>query len=210
MDETEQLKRTPAMRFVIVAILFVAATSANAQMYRWTDERGRAHFTDMPPPNSAKNVQNIQSVPPTGTPTEPFILQQLRNNYPVTFYSAPHCEPCGEARKLLNARGIPFKEVSVVSPAQFEELKATVGSNAIPALVVGSEVQKGFGETAYHSLLDIAGYPKTGVLPVGNQTEPKPVEPKVVGRAPEPPRAMGPYAPRRGPPTPTQQINPGR
>jgi hypothetical protein len=65
-------------------------------------------------------------------------------------------------------------------------------------------VQKGFEEGAYHGLLDIAGYPKTGEAPARSQAEPKPV-PAPAAAAPEetqpkPDEAAeapsgGPYAP---------------
>jgi hypothetical protein len=53
-----------------------------------------------------------------------------------------------------------FKEVSVSTEQQIEDLKKAVGANAVPSLIVGSQVQQGFDEAAYHSALDIAGYPK--------------------------------------------------
>jgi len=42
-----------------LAVLLCAAASAALaqQLYRWTDEKGRVHITDTPPPASARNVQ---------------------------------------------------------------------------------------------------------------------------------------------------------
>src|SRR2546423_12688051 len=103
-----------AMRLITGIMLCAAATAAFAQAYRWTDEAGRTHFSDSPPPPNAKNVQKRGT---TGGPAakdgaapagpEPFVLQQARKDYPVTLYTTPGCEACGEARKLLNARGVP-------------------------------------------------------------------------------------------------------
>ncbi len=184
----------------LVFIVFFAVTAAQAQMYRWTDEKGRVHITDTPPPPGAKGVQRKSSG--SGGPAgenEPYALQVARQKNPVTLYTTPSCEACGEARKLLNARGIPFKEVSVDSAKDLEELKKVVGSNSVPALVVGEAVQKGFEAGAYHAALDAAGYPRQGMLRPRAQAEPKPSESQAEKPAapPEEEAPRGPYAPKR-------------
>jgi len=112
---------------------------------------------------------------------------------PVTLYTAPDCDPCSDARKLLNARGIPFKEVSVTEK-EVNDLVKLSGSASVPVIVVGSATQKGFEESAFHRLLDDAGYPKMGMLVPRSQQAPKPGAQDAAKPAPEePPR--GPYAP---------------
>ena len=190
------------MRTVLLTVLCAAAfaAAAQAQMYRWTDDKGRVHVTDALPPASAKNVQKLggatQAEDAPAADAEPYALQLARKSFPVTLYTTPGCEACGEARKLLNARGIPFKEMSVTEESQIEELKKTVGSASVPAMIVGATVQKGFEEGTYQRTLDAAGYPKTGALPPRNQEEPARAQPGVeVKPAPEAERPTGPYAP---------------
>ena len=45
------------MRVLIAFSLLAVALTAQAQLYRWTDESGKVHYTDTPPPASAKNVE---------------------------------------------------------------------------------------------------------------------------------------------------------
>ena len=191
------------MRSVIFAVLLGAACAASAQMYRWTDDRGRVHVTDTPPPPSATAVQRKSfsggGTDASDTAGQPYALQLAAKSFPVTLYTAKDCEPCGAARNLLNARGVPFREVLVVDEPQQAELKKVVGALAVPSVTVGSNVQKGFEESAYHSLLDIAGYPKAGILAPRNQAEPKPEPAPGVAEA-KPAEdadatASGPYAP---------------
>lgn len=196
------------MRIVMAAALMIAATSAAAQMYRWTDPSGRVHFTDTPPPGAARNVQKRPAAAggsdPSAGSNEPYALQMARKNSPVKLYSAPGCgAACDEARKLLNTRGVPFAEVSVASEAQIKELKELVGSPSVPALVVGDNVRKGFEEGAYHAALDAGGYPRTGILRPRNQGEPQqppPAEGNAQAQGEEPaeetPARRGPYSPR--------------
>lgn len=156
------------MHYLIAAVLVAVPLSASAQLYRWTDPSGRVHFTDTPPPANARNVQKRKGGPgksTTGTPNEPYAVQQARKTSPVTLYTAPGCEPCASARKLLNDRGVPFKEVSVIDEAGAEALKKAVSGGTVPAIVVGASSQMGFEQGVYNSLLDAAGYPKAGILP---------------------------------------------
>ncbi|MFN2348328.1 MAG: DUF4124 domain-containing protein [Thioalkalivibrio sp.] len=41
----------------LAALLVV--TSAQAQMYRWTDEQGRTHYSDSPPPEAARQERRV-------------------------------------------------------------------------------------------------------------------------------------------------------
>ncbi len=194
------------MRSVILAVLLGATFAASAQMYRWTDAQGRVHVTDTPPPPSAKAVQR-KSFSGGGTASaetagQPYALQVAAKSFPVTLYTAKDCEPCAEARRLLNSRGVPFREVLVVDEQQQAELKKVAGALAVPSVTVGSNLQKGFEESAYHSLLDIAGYPKAGILAARNQAEPKPAPPVAAAADDaaatpdeEAPAGSGPYAP---------------
>ena len=191
------------VRSVIFAALFGAACAASAQqLYRWTDESGRVYVTDTPPPRTAKDLQKLPASAPGAAPADtaslPYAVQLAAKESPVTLYTAPDCEPCGAARSLLNARGVPFREVLVADESQQEELRKVAGALAVPSISVGGSVQKGFEEGAYHALLDIAGYPKTGEAPPRSQAEPKPAPPPEAKQQPseeaEAPFS-GPYAP---------------
>ncbi|OGA65165.1 MAG: hypothetical protein A3G81_18715 [Betaproteobacteria bacterium RIFCSPLOWO2_12_FULL_65_14] len=157
-----------ACTIAAAAVALLAAGAASAQLYRWTDPSGRVHFTDTPPPPNARNVQKKQIAPAPSQPSkpaEPYVLQQARRNAPVTLYTGPGCDPCAAARKLLNDRGVPFKEVSVADEASASALQKAVGGGIVPAIIVGERSQMGFEQGTYHGLLDAAGYPKTGILP---------------------------------------------
>jgi hypothetical protein len=96
------------MRSVIFAVLLGAACAASAQMYRWTDDKGRVHVTDTPPPPSAKAVQKKSfsggGTAAADTAAQPYALQLAAKSFPVTLYTSKDCDPCGAARNLLNSR----------------------------------------------------------------------------------------------------------
>jgi glutaredoxin len=167
----------------------VAGAAVAQQLYRWTDENGRTHVTDTPPPPAAKSVRKVK---PQAGPAEgmPYVLQQAVNAFPVTLYTSPDCaEPCGLARAHLGKRGVPFTEVQIREGV--DELKRVAGASEVPAIKVGGKVLSGFERGAYDGLLDSAGYPRAGVL--------KPAAPEATsqGEPAKPPAAStkGPYAP---------------
>jgi glutaredoxin len=190
-------------RLLVAMLCAAGAASALAQqLYRWTDEQGRTHITDTPPPTSAKGVQKkAATTAPAGSEQVPFELAQAMKDFPVTLYTAPNCkQPCERARGALNRRGVPFKEVQVGEEGATDELVRLTGGREVPALVVGRSVQKGFEQAAFDALLDAARYPAAGILPARNQGAPKPPEPKPQAEAKPPAeeevKPAGPYAPR--------------
>ena len=216
------------MRILLAFSLCAFAVGAGAQMYRWTDAQGRVHITDTPPPASAKSAakktgasagtpsyspEAAPSSQPRSTGQEPFAIQQAKAKYPVTLYTIPSCEGCDAARNLLNTRGVPFKEISLIDAATTNEFKKTVGADALPTMLVGSLQQTGFEPATYNRLLDDAGYPAAGIVPPRNQSAPTAAaapaskagtpqaKPAAQGEQAEQP-ALGPYSPGAPPPPP--------
>lgn len=138
----------------------LCASAALAQQYRWIDEQGRVHYTDTPPPATAKNVEkkNLKRNA-AGGQDDPQLAKAAKDS-PVTLYSHPDCKaPCDTARAILAKRAIPFQEVSVVDQERYDELKRLSGDAQVPVLVVGKRVERAPIEAAYNEALDQAGYP---------------------------------------------------
>jgi glutaredoxin len=192
-------------RAPIAILLATAAFAASAQLYRWTDEKGRVHITDTPPPGSAKPVQKKSAGTTSAVESQqPFELTQAMRDFPVTLYTSPNCKvPCASAREALNKRAVPFKEVQVWNNETNDELKRVSGGNDVPTLVVGRSVHRGFEQGAYDALLDSARYPRAGLLRPRAQAAPAAPEgydsPANSGKTEteaETPAPTGPYAPR--------------
>jgi glutaredoxin len=145
---------------LVVAALFFAC-AAFAQQYRWVDDQGRVHYTDTPPPPSAKGIEKKNLKGNAVGEQQNTQLAKALKAAPVTLYSHPDCKaPCDTAREILGKRGIPFREVSVVDQARYEELKKLTGEGQVPVLVIGKRVESSPSESAYNQALDEAGYPR--------------------------------------------------
>jgi len=159
------------LQFVLPVALLCAGADAQAQQYRWVDDQGRPQYSDTPPAK-AKAVKKTEVKAPSQpeAPAVPYEVQRALKDFPVTLYTAPSCnEPCEMARAALNKRGIPFKEIPVVTVETLAEVKALAGAEAVPVLVVGRSVLNAYEPSRYDSLLDSAGYPKEGAVPARSQ-----------------------------------------
>jgi glutaredoxin len=167
------------LRAFLLVLLGAAAAvpgAANAQQYRWVDEKGRPQFGDVVPPG-ARQVRKADAPGTAAAKPEPsalpFELAALQKNFPVTLYTAPICKAlCDSARGALNKRGIPFSEVQVWNTETLEQLKKATGTDSVPGLVVGRSAQSGFEQGRYDALLDSAGYPPAGAFPARSQAAP--------------------------------------
>ena len=156
------------MRVLIAFSLLAFALTAAAQLYRWTDDSGKVHYTDTPPPANAKNVQNKVTARSSDseaavTAQQPYALQQAIKNFPVTIFTSKDCgDPCKKGLTYLKSRGVPFTEKLVAKQDEIDELVKLAGAPRVPVLMVGIAVQKEYEEQAWREALDTAGYPKTG------------------------------------------------
>ena len=167
------------MHILIVLPLLLAGATSAAEMFRWVDADGKVHYTDAPPPPTAKNVQqkNLGDKPGGGAQM-PFVLQQAAKNFPVTLYSSACGDPCTSAKALLGKRGIPFTEKNPEkNAADSEALKKLIGGPVVPVLIIGADVLKGFDESRWNSALDLVGYPRESQLPKSTVSPTAPTPP---------------------------------
>ena len=168
--------------FVLFALL--ASQAALAQQYRWVDENGGVHYTDTPPPPTAKSGERKKLKGNAVGSQTSYELEQALKTAPVTLYSHPECKDlCQLARDVLNKRGVPFTEVSATDEAKLEQLRRVSGSTRVPVLVVGGQVETSVSADAYSQALDLAGYPRPGVVPARKQAAP--AEPPKAGSSAE-------------------------
>lgn len=153
-------------------MLLLSALTCAQTTYRWQDASGKTVFSDQPPPAGAKQVTRIGGEARSDSQAIPYATRQAAEKYPVVLYTAASCtELCASARNFLNERSIPYAEKVVGSEEESAELGKILGSAAsVPSIVVGRQSVRGFEAGAWSSLLDLAGYPKTGARPGGKTT----------------------------------------
>ena len=67
----------------------------------------------------------------------------------ITIYSSDSCTYCLRAKKLLENKGIKYKEVNLDhAPGQREEISKKTGMKTIPQIFIGEDCIGGFTELA--------------------------------------------------------------
>jgi hypothetical protein len=152
---------------ILLMVLMSSALLAQAETYKWVDADGKVHYSDQPPPPSARKSERKRlGDKPVDVPM-PYILQEAVKNFPVTIFVYDCGDGCTRARALLAKRGVPHTVKDPLTPEMREELKkATGGDEVVPVLQVGRQVLRGFEEANWNAALDNAGYPKTALVPV--------------------------------------------
>ena len=150
---------------LFVLCLSLATTAWAAEMYRWVDKDGKVHYTDSPPPASARKVEekNLGGNSSVSGGDLPYATRVAAKNFPVTLFVSNCGEPCTQAKQHLAKRGIPYTPKNPASnEADAEALRKLVGSPQVPVLVVGkSSPLKGYDANAWDAALDAAGYPRS-------------------------------------------------
>ena len=184
---------------ILLAILISIAPLAQAETYKWVDADGTIHYSDQPPPPSARKSERKQLGDKPSEVAMPYVLQQAIKNFPVTLFVYDCGDGCSKARAFLIKRGVPHTIKDPLAPGMREELrKLTGGLEVVPVIQVGRQVLRGFEEGQWNAALDTAGYPKTALVPV------TPVQAKPVAAAPPPTPVQAKPVAAAPPPTPEQ------
>lgn len=166
------------LALLLVATSVLASVSAWGQgLFRIVGPDGRVTYADRPPADAGVSVSplNAAAQPPGADGSSAAGSEELRQaaaRYPVTLYSTPDCEPCALGRDLLKRRGVPYGEKTVATAADLLALQRLTGTQSLPVLTIGGQLLRGYSEREWDQYLDLAGYPKTSVLPANHRAAP--------------------------------------
>ena len=179
------------MKRMMAALLLLCAGAASAQVYKWVDDKGVTHYSDMPPPPTSKAKVEVKSFSGgAANPELPPELADAVSSHPVMLYTTAPCDACNQARAMLMARGIPFSEKTVNTQADQAALKKAGSAGQLPLLLIGRGKQIGYDQATWDTLLTDAGYPTERLLPANYQfaaavpaAPPPPPSPEALARA---------------------------
>lgn len=180
------------MKAIFLPLIFFVVLPASVQadtLFRWKDKEGKVHYGDKPSADAVNpESKRFGASATTGEDYLPYSLRKAKQDFPVTLYVSRNCgDYCVQAQALLNKRGVPFTEKNISTKEEVEAFKSKTGGDAVPTLIVGKTILRGYENSQWNSVLDLAGYPKTapyGMRPVPSvqtkSAEPeKTVEPEI-------------------------------
>ena len=160
---------------IILCVTLLLGGVANAEMYKWVDEKGVIHFTDNEPYETGAvgeievipTYENSSQVPggsfdetvdtDSSVYGEPSIEEQVKEvQKPVVeLYTTSWCPYCAKARAYFRQRGISFKEYDIEKDKSAARRKIRLGSRkGVPFAVVNGEKIHGFSAVAYERALN--------------------------------------------------------
>lgn len=141
----------------LLAIAFLAAAPALAQVYKWTDPGGKVHYGDRPPEDAKKQELKI-SIPSYDGPVQvrdwSAVLgaKSASAGGSVTMYSTSWCGHCKNARRYFASQGIAYRDIDVEnSPEARREFKR-LGGSGVPLILVGSKAMSGWDPEGFAAL----------------------------------------------------------
>ena len=164
--------RKPFIFLGIILVFFMVgifAGNARAGMYKWVDQNGVVHVSDMPP----QQVDNarIETLPTyqtdKKTPGEtkdadavtnlPYAAQQKPSvkERKVELYTTSWCPWCKKAKAFFQAKGIPFIEYDIEKDKEAARRKEQLDSQkGVPFAVIDGIGVHGYSEGAYNKALN--------------------------------------------------------
>ena len=157
--------RAAGLLLLIAACL--AWLPAQAQLYKWTDEQGRLHYSDQAPDQDKMKAAVTRIESHSG----PAVVSPLENSAPAAKSNPPAaakgrvkllttswCGYCRQARAYLNSRGIPFEDLDVEKSAQGKQEYRDLKGRGVPIILVGDQRMNGYSQARLDTMLRAAGH----------------------------------------------------
>ncbi len=122
-----------------------------AEIYKWVDERGNAHFTDKPPSNKKVEEVTVKINTYSAVQVTP-LVERLGKKGKVVMYTATWCGICKKAEKYFRKNKISYVaydvEKSRIGKMDFKLLKG----RSVPVLIIGDKRMNGFTVSRFERL----------------------------------------------------------
>ena len=136
-------------RVVLFMLLLLSALNGNAEIYKWTDEKGKVHFSDRKPGNLEPEeielrINTYESVS--------YDMSIFNTGKKVVMYSADWCAYCKKAKKYFVRKSIPFTEYDIEKNREALNRYKQMGATGVPVILVGSKRMNGFSEKGFEKI----------------------------------------------------------
>ncbi|MEF8792638.1 glutaredoxin domain-containing protein [Thiohalorhabdus sp.] len=143
---------------LLVTLAFLAAGTAEAEIYKWVDEADRVHYSDKP--NGGDQAKEVETKALSSYKSPKIRETSLEDRRPngnggkphVTMYSAEWCGYCDKARNYFQKNNIPFTEYDVENSKKGRRDYKRMGEDGVPVILVGHRKMRGFSPDSFRKL----------------------------------------------------------
>lgn len=134
------------MTRILLALFLIASLSAQAEIYKWVDADGNAHFSDVKP--AGKDVRAVapERTPPASSGTAHAGAKR------VTMYATSWCGYCAKARQHFQSNNIPYTEYDIERSESAKRMYDQLGGKGVPVILVGDKRLNGFSVSGFNRI----------------------------------------------------------
>ena len=139
-------------KFTLVAVLFlsiIAAGDVLSEIYRWTDESGRVHFSDKAPVQYESETIEVQVNTYESVSYDKSIFNTGKK---VVMYSTSRCGYCKKAKQYFKKMGISYTEYDIEKNSKARSEFERMGATGVPVILVGKKRMNGFSEKSFKKI----------------------------------------------------------
>ena len=144
---------------LLTLTLVFCCQTAQADLYKWVDEKGETQITDYPPPQDQppKDIEIHKSqtvVPPASEQQNDASKIKTAKKPAVVIYTRNACRDCEKAVEFLKSKNISFTEYNMDEDANaVEKRKEIDDGDDVPFAVINKNRVNGFSEKVYERVL---------------------------------------------------------
>ncbi len=132
-------------------LLLLYAANGHAEMYKWTDEKGKVHLSDKRPRHlKSKNIRlgvnTYESVS--------YDASIFDTGKKIVMYSTEWCAYCKNAKRHFASNALPFTEYDIERDPRARKLYKRMGAKGVPVILVGNKRMNGFSERGFEKIYD--------------------------------------------------------
>ena len=120
-----------------------------AEIYRWTHESGKVHFSDRAPVNRRSETVELKI---NTYESVSFDMSILETNKKVVMYSAGWCGVCEKAKRYCEAHNVAYKEYDVEKSRKGRSDFRKLGAKRVPVILIGKKRMNGFTDKGFQRL----------------------------------------------------------
>jgi len=130
-----------------------------SQIYKWTDENGKTHFSDKPPEHgNAETIDQQLLAAQTSSYTHVAVKELTtlplanKRNSKIVMYTTSRCGYCAKARSYFAKHKISFKEKNIDTSKKYHGEFKKFGGKGVPVLFWGKFKMTGFSVARFEKM----------------------------------------------------------
>lgn len=134
---------------LIFLLLLLISADSTSEIYKWTDDKGKVHFSDKEPRHQKSSEVRLKINTYESVNYDTSIFDTGKK---VVMYSTSWCAYCKKAKSYFKRKGIPFTEYDIENNMTAKRQYKKMGATGVPVILVGNKRMNGFSEKGFEKI----------------------------------------------------------